>query len=170
MNYQAPLYRVCGGQSGPYRANQGHVCCMTHPTTEVRMKKTLTLLSLGAFTLALLASAFVSAQAKSDGGALLQTTATATTAPANNSGNNNGSVTPAASGDIVVWDQFCVRKVPYTLIAMPKDASFEVRLADNAVIPTPMISTGNSNEIACESVGVYRDKQVVVCRGPQLYS
>src|SRR5690348_9138302 len=98
------------------------------PNTEVRMKKTFTFLMLGALTLTLLAFAFVTAQAKSEDEPLLQTTATP--AVSTNSSTQN------ASGDIVVWDKFCVRKVPYTLIAMPKDASFEVKLADNAVIPT----------------------------------
>jgi hypothetical protein len=125
------------------------------------MKKTFTLLMLGALTLTLLAFAFITVQAKSEDKPLLQTTATP--APSIDDGAQD------ASGDIVVWDQFCVRKVPYTLIAMPKDASFEV-VQPEGVLPTPIISTGNSNEIACESVGIFRDRQVVVCRGPQLYS
>jgi hypothetical protein len=130
---------------------------------EVRMKKTFTLLALGAITLTLLAFAFVTVQAKSEGNAVLQTTATPTALA-------SASSATAASGDVVVWDQFCVRKVPYTLVALPQNASFEVVQSDRAVMPTPIISTGNSNEIACESVGIYRDRQVVVCRGPQLYN
>ncbi len=123
------------------------------------MKKTITLLALGALTLSLLAFAFVTVEAKSEGGVQLQTTATV--AP-----STNGS---AASGDVVVWDQFCVRKVPYTLIAMSKNASFEVAKPEG-IMPTPVTGTGNSNEIACESVGIFRDKQIVVCRGPQLFT
>jgi hypothetical protein len=140
---------------------------MTIITTEVRMKKTFTLLALGGLTLVLLAFAFVSVQAKPEGSVLLQATAT-TTASAN--GDQNTGPTAQASANIVVWDQFCVRKVPYTLIAISENASFEILQEDGTVMPTPIVSTGNSNEVACESVGVFRDKQVVVCRGPQLFS
>src|SRR5688572_31524574 len=124
------------------------------------MKKTFTLLMLGALTLTLLAFAFVTVQAKPEDKALLQTTATP--APSTNNQAQTAS-------EVVVWDQFCVRKVPYTLLAIPQNASFEI-VQPEGVLPTPMISTGNSNEIACDSVGIFRDKQVVVCRGPQLFT
>jgi hypothetical protein len=126
------------------------------------MKKTFTLLTLGALTLTLLAFAFVTAQAKPEDKALLQTTAT----PAPSTSDQAQD----ASGNIVVWDQFCVRKVPYTLLAIPQDASFEIAQSEEGAMPTPVIGTGNSNEIVCNSVGVYRDQQVVVCRGPQLFT
>jgi hypothetical protein len=124
------------------------------------MKKTFTLLMLGTLTLTLLAFAFVTVQAKPEDRVLLQTTATP--APSTDAQAQD------ASGSVVVWDQFCVRKVPYTLLAIPQNASFEI--VQPEVIPTPMISTGNSNEIVCDSVGVFRDQQVVVCRGPQLFT
>jgi hypothetical protein len=132
------------------------------------MKKTFTLLALGGLALVLMAFTFVSVQAKPEGNVLLQ--ATATTTASANGGNNNTGPTAQASANVVVWDQFCVRKVPYTLIAISQNASFEILEQDGTVMPTPIVSTGNSNEIVCESVGVFRDKQVVVCRGPQLFS
>ncbi len=131
------------------------------------MKKTFTLLVLGTLTLTLLAFAFVTVQAKPEDKALLQATATPGTSA--NSGNSGPTTSQVASENVVVWDQFCVRKVPYTLLAIPQDASFEI-VKPEGVQPTPIISTGNSNEIVCDSVGVFRDQQIVVCRGPQLFT
>src|SRR5690349_20266395 len=70
------------------------VACVTHNPTEVRMKKTFTLLALAGLTLSLLAFAFANVQAKSDGSVRLQTTTTATAGANDNGGNNNGSATP----------------------------------------------------------------------------
>jgi len=129
------------------------------------MKKTFTLLALGVLTLTLLAFAFVTAQAKSEGGPLLQTTAT----PTASTNGGNGTNDSTTSGDVVVWDQFCVRKIPYTLVSISKDASFEI-VQPEGVMPTPVKGTNNSNELVCDSVGIFRDRQLVVCRGPQLYT
>jgi len=133
------------------------------------MKKTFTWFILGALTLALAAFGFVTAQAKPETAALLQATTAATaTLPADTNDNNvdSGLVVPAASS-VVVWDQFCVKKIPYTILALPENASFEV--VQPEILPT-VVPGGNSNDIACESVGTFRNKHVVVCRGPQLYS
>src|SRR5688572_3252395 len=106
------------------------------------MKKTFTLLMLGALTLTLLAFAFVTVQAKPEDKPLLQ--ATATPGASADSGNSGSTAPQTASENVVVWDQFCVRKVPYTLLAIPQNASFEI-VQPEGVIPTPIISTGNSN-------------------------
>lgn len=68
-----------------------------------------------------------------------------------------------------VWDQFCVAKVPYTLLALPQNATFSVTQPASPT-PTPAPGYTTADQIACNSVGTFRDKQVVVCRGPQLFS
>ncbi len=83
-------------------------------------------------------------------------------APSTGSGTQTASV-------VQVWDQFCVSKVPYTLLALPQDASFDV-VQPEGPLPTVMPGYTTASQIACDSVGVFRDKQVVVCRGPQLFS
>jgi hypothetical protein len=133
------------------------------------MKKTFTLLMLGALTLALVAFSFVSVQAKPGNSVAFQTTAT----PAPTDGANDdddgllGANTNLAASSVVVWDQFCVRKIPYTILALEPDATYE--LASDNIVPTQVVG-GNSNQFACDAVGTFRDKQVIVCRGPQLYS
>jgi hypothetical protein len=130
------------------------------------MKRSTTLIMLGTLTLALLAFAFATVQAKPAENVLLQTTAT----PAGTT-DADASTQAVASTNVVVWDKFCVQKIPYTIIALPQNASFEIAPpAENAFIPTPVKGTSNSNEMVCNSVGTYRDMQVVVCRGPQLVS
>jgi hypothetical protein len=131
------------------------------------MKKTFTLLMLGVLTLALTAFGFINAQAKSDGNVALQ--ATATPVPSDPDTNDDGSlgINPAANSSVVVWDQFCVRKIPYTILALPQGATYQ--LAESQVMPTAVVG-GNNTQYACDAVGTFRDKQVLVCRGPQLYS
>lgn len=140
------------------------------------MKKTFTLLMLGALTLALTAFGFFNVQAKSEGNiAVLQ--ATATPIPADEETNddandNNGSLgldPTDPNSSVVVWDQFCVRKIPYTILALPENSTFELASESVAVAPTQVVG-GNSNQFACESVGTFRNKHIVVCHGPQLYS
>lgn len=131
------------------------------------------MLMLGALTLALVGFSFVTAQAKPGNDTSLQNTAVPTNSPvptnqSGTNGNNNSGLNTAANASVVVWDQFCVRKIPYTLLALSPDATFEVGRLEG-IVPTPVVDS-NSNEISCEGVGTFRDKQVVVCRGPQLYS
>ena len=135
------------------------------------MKKTFTLLLLGAITLTLLAFAYVSAKAQSgsDGNSALLQQATATPTTPVTGGDNSSNAQTTSS--VEVWDQFCVKKIPYTILALSKNASFEVAQSDASTPqPTPVVGTDNSNEIACSSVGTFRDKQVVVCHGPQLFA
>jgi hypothetical protein len=67
-----------------------------------------------------------------------------------------------------MWDQFCVKKIPYTLLAVPEDATFEIVQPEG---PLPTVRPGYStSEIACESAGIFRGQQVIVCRGPDLFS
>jgi hypothetical protein len=129
------------------------------------MKKTFTLLMLGALTLALVAFSFITVQAKSGNSVAFQTTATP--APVNGDDGIPGSDTNLAASSVVVWDQFCVRKIPYTILALEPNATYE--LASDNVVPTQVVG-GNSNQFACDASGTFRDKQVIVCRGPQLYS
>ena len=97
----------------------------------------------------------------------------ATVAPSGASGGAAVSTIPPVGGtqtaSVVVWDRFCVSKVPYTLLAMPQDAKFEVVQPD---IATPTVPAGYvpADKIACETAGVFRDQQIVACRGPQLFS
>ena len=129
------------------------------------MKKTYVVLLLGTLTLALLAFAYVSAQAMTgdNPNALLQVTGTPGVEEATD------SQTPVAS-IVELWSQFCVKKIPYTLLALPENASFEVALPEETILPTPHPAMGNSNEIACTNVGIFRGMQVVVCRGPAAYA
>ena len=64
------------------------------------MKKTLTLLVLGALTLSLLAFGFVNAQAKSDEGALLQATATPSTSGDDGSSDTGLNTSTASSTNL----------------------------------------------------------------------
>ena len=78
--------------------------------------------------------------------------------------SDQASPAPTASSSqtasiVELWDKFCVAKVPYTLLALPQGA-----------VPTPAPGYTTADQTACDSVGVFRGKQVIVCRGPQLYS
>ena len=104
--------------------------------------------------------------------ALAQAADTATPASASSGGAAVSTIPPVGgtqTASVVVWDRFCVSKVPYTLLAMPQDAKFEVVQPD---IATPTVPAGYvpADKIACETAGVFRDQQIVVCRGPQLFS
>lgn len=74
-----------------------------------------------------------------------------------------------ASSIVELWDKFCVAKVPYTLLALPQDATFNVTQPTGPA-PTPAPGYTTADKTACDSVGVFRGKQVIVCRGPQLTS
>lgn len=135
------------------------------------MKNPSKILLFGALTLAIVGLAFaprfVQTQATSRGSVLLQTADTPTPAAGADTGSAPNSGTQTASG-VELWDQFCVKKIPYTLLALPKDASFDVVQPQG---PLPTVIPGYStSDMACTSVGMFRGKQVVVCRGPQLFS
>jgi hypothetical protein len=141
--------------------------CITKSKFGGTMKKTFTLLMLGALTLALTAFGFFNVQAKSDGNPVLQTTATPIPNDQDADEGNPGLDPTDPDSSVVVWDQFCVRKIPYTILALPENSTFE--LASDQIVPTQTVG-GNTNQFACESVGTFRNKHVVVCHGPQLYS
>lgn len=65
--------------------------------------------------------------------------------------------------------QFCVRKIPYTLLALPENATFEV-IAPYGPVPTPEPGSTNPNEYACSAALILDGKQIVVCTGPNDYS
>jgi hypothetical protein len=77
--------------------------------------------------------------------------------------------TAQTSSVVELWDKFCVSKVPYTLLAIPQDATFSVTQPQGP-LPTPVPGYTMADQTACDSVGVFRGKQVIVCRGPQLFS
>ncbi len=74
-----------------------------------------------------------------------------------------------ASSLVQLWDQFCVSKVPYTLLAIPQGATFNVT-QPTGPLPTPVPGYTTADQTACGAAGVSHGQQVVVCRGPQLYS
>ncbi len=80
----------------------------------------------------------------------------------------SSSGTPTSSL-VALWDEFCVSKIPYTLLALPTDATFSIT-APQAPVPTPIPGYTTADQTACNSVGVFRGQQVIVCRGPQLAS
>jgi hypothetical protein len=51
---------------------------------------------------------------------------------------------------------------------MPQGATFDA--VQPQVLPTPIPGYSTADQLACTSVGTFRDKQVVVCRGPQSIS
>lgn len=141
------------------------------------MKKTSILLLVSVLTLTLLAFAYVTAQAEtgSDENAvsLLQATSTlqvpATPGAQEETQQDTTQGTQIASL-VELWDQFCIRKIPYTLLALPENATFEL-IQPESPLPTPNpVFSANSNEISCTNVGIFRGQQVVVCRGPNNYS
>jgi hypothetical protein len=96
-----------------------------------------------------------------------------TSTPAVPSGDSASPV-PTTSGAqavslVELWDKFCVSKVPYTLLALPQDATFSVT-QPTGLLPTPIPGYSSADQTACDSAGVFRGKQVIVCRGPQLFS
>jgi hypothetical protein len=80
------------------------------------------------------------------------------------------TTTGSQAGSLVtLWDQFCVAKIPYTLLAVPQGATYNVTQPTGA-LPTPVPGYTTANQIACDNGGISRGQQLVVCRGPQLYS
>jgi hypothetical protein len=111
-----------------------------------------------------------SAQAQDVPDLALQATAT----PATSSDSvtaPEGSTAPGAQEPSMVelWDQVCVRKIPYTILAIPENATFEV-VQPEGPLPTPEPGSSNRNELACSNPVTFGGKQVVVCTGPQLFS
>jgi hypothetical protein len=132
------------------------------------MKKTFTFLMLGALTLALTAFSFLTVQAKAgNGDVVLQTTPVASPVPTDADDGIPAVNTNLADSSVVVWDQFCVRKIPYTILALEPNATYEI--ATGNAVPTQVIG-GNTNQFSCDAAGTFRDKQVIVCHGPQLYT
>lgn len=119
------------------------------------------LLLLGMLSVLAISAAFAPQLVKAQAGSVVQQQ-DATPTP-------SGDVSTQTASMVELWDQFCVRKIPYTLLALPKDATFEV-VQPTEPLPTPMPGYFNADELACVSVGIFRDKQVVVCRGPQLFA
>jgi hypothetical protein len=132
------------------------------------MKTISKVLLLGAVALSMLGAVLVlgpgSAGASPIGsnGDLQQATPTATVAP-----STGGTTVQTGTSMAQEWDRFCVKKVPYTLIAIPENATFEVATA-GGTIPTREPGGVSPGEFTCTAVGVFRGHQVVVCKGPQL--
>jgi hypothetical protein len=78
-----------------------------------------------------------------------------------------GGIPPVLSTSMVeIWDSVCVRKVPYTILAIPETATFSVIGADGSI--RPALEQGQAFEpSSCKSVLNLGGKQVVVCRGEQ---
>jgi hypothetical protein len=68
-----------------------------------------------------------------------------------------------------LWDQFCVKKIPYALLAVSESASFELVQSDSP-LPTFEPGASNPNEPACTSAGVFAGRQIIVCTGPNNWS
>ncbi len=124
------------------------------------MQTTSKILLLGALTLAVLGAILVlgpiSAGAASEGSAsVLQ------------QGTGTPSAQKPADSLVQEWDRFCVKKVPYTLLALPENATYEVAEFEG-VLPTTEPGSNTPLEFSCTTAGIFRGKQVVVCKGPQL--
>jgi hypothetical protein len=137
------------------------------------MKNTSKVLLFGVLALMLLIPAALVGAASNRTDLLQQATPTAASAAGADTGATQA---PAVEGTptspvVELLDQFCVRKVPYSLLAIPEDASFEVvPPAEGVAPPTLNPLTGNTNEIVCTSAGIFGGKQVIACRGPELWS
>ncbi len=140
------------------------------------MKKLTLLLTIGALMFVAVSVAFASTSAAASetqseaafvGGApLLQdVTPTPTVSPDTAAAPDD----EAAASMVELWDQFCVRKIPYTLLAIPENATFEV-VVPEGTYPTPAPGYFNAPQYACTSVLTINGQQVLVCTGPQLYS
>jgi hypothetical protein len=130
----------------------------------MNMKTFSKILLLGALTMSMLGAALLlapsTAGAAPEASDLLQQP-TPTVKPATNQ-DSTASIAEE-------WDRFCVKKTPYTLVAIPENASFEV-VPFEGTLPTLEPGSNNSGEFSCTVAGIFRGKQVVVCRGPQLTS
>ena len=135
------------------------------------MKITSKVVLVGALAFAMLAAVLVlgpgTAGAASLGNqALLQQgNPTATAAPS----TSGSSVQQADASLVQEWDRFCVKKVPYTLLALPENASYEVAPFEGTM-PTIEPGAVSPSEFSCTTAGIFRGQQVVVCKGPQLTS
>jgi hypothetical protein len=149
---------------------------------EMSMKNTSKTLLFGALVLSLVASAFALqpglAASGEERAARQDVTPTATAAVNQGSGGNSGAPvvegTPSAPR-VLLWDQFCVKKIPYTLLAVSESATFEVNTGgdgeeNRTVMPTFEPGASNPNKIACTSAGVYSGRQLIVCTGPNNWS
>lgn len=135
------------------------------------MQTTSKALLLGALTLAVLGAILVlgpiSAGAASEGSSSAPQRGAPTATPA---ASGSGSDAQQASEPLVQeWDRFCVKKVPYTLLALPENATYEVAQFEG-VLPTTEPGSNTPLEFSCTTAGIFRGKQVVVCKGPQLVS
>lgn len=134
------------------------------------MKKISIMLLLGAITFVALSMVYQagSAQAQTISGEsqLLQATTSPTPSVADTATATNETQTASM---IEEWDKICVRKIPYTILALPEKATFDV-VPPEGPVPTPEHGSSNPNVYTCNSVGVFGGKQVVVCSGPSLYS
>lgn len=133
------------------------------------MKNTSTILLIGAIALSVIGAAFALQPGRAAAGEAAPVLQNATPTAA----DTGAAQAPAVQGtptepQVQIWDQFCVKKIPYTLLAIPENATFEVIQPEG---PLPTVRPGYSTtDIACESVGIFRGKQVLVCRGPDLWS
>jgi hypothetical protein len=132
----------------------------------MNMKTISKILLLGALTLSMFGAAFMLAPASAGAApeeqvSLLQQP-TPTVKPATNQDDPTASI-------VEEWDRFCVKKTPYTLLAIPENASYEI-VPFEGTLPTIEPGSNNSGEFSCTTAGIFRGKQVVVCRGPQLVS
>jgi hypothetical protein len=136
------------------------------------MKTSGLLLIVGILVLALTVAAFVTVRADASPAAAFQvTTATPTETPtAFPPPSESGSATPTALTPVqdaslaVLWDKLCVKKVPYTILAIPSTASFGLVAADGSVVPS--IGPGNNpHNSTCKSVLRIGDQLILVCTG-----
>lgn len=70
---------------------------------------------------------------------------------------------------VELWDQFCVRKIPYTILALPEGATYLV-VAPYGPAPAFEHGATNPNVYACSTALTFNGKQIVVCTGPNAYS
>lgn len=134
------------------------------------MKRTSLMMIMGVMLFMLAAAAFVTVQA--DAAPALQETvvpsptSTALSPPV----DLTTTKTPLPFVDtspIVLWDAICVKKVPYTILSIPADASFELVAADGSIIPSLETATPVPGENSCRSVMTIGDRLVLLCTGQQ---
>ena len=130
------------------------------------MKTISKVLMLGAVALTILGAVFAvspaSAGAAPLGSQAVQQQATPTVTPVSTGQQQTSSL-------VKEWDRFCVKKVPYTLLALPQNATFEI-VPFEGTVPTAEPGSSSPSEFSCSAVGTFRGQQVVVCKGPQLTS
>ncbi len=67
---------------------------------------------------------------------------------------------------VALWDKVCVKKLPYTILAIPENATFEVVQPEDP-LPPVQPGSGNPNVLSFFCVVTFGGKQVVVCIGPE---